>query len=95
MWEGRGGGPAPWEMLVGWEWGRMDCAVPREHRDSSPSGLLQQITEFRVSSRAGSPRGLTAASGLFQDRDVQLSKALSYALRHGALKLGLPMGPGK
>nr|XP_034369233.1 tRNA 2'-phosphotransferase 1 isoform X1 [Arvicanthis niloticus] len=26
-----------------------------------------------------------------QDRGVQLSKALSYALRHGALKLGLPM----
>uniref|UniRef100_A0A8P0PQK6 2'-phosphotransferase n=1 Tax=Canis lupus familiaris TaxID=9615 RepID=A0A8P0PQK6_CANLF len=26
-----------------------------------------------------------------EDRDVQLSKALSYALRHGALKLGLPM----
>ncbi|XP_029401234.1 tRNA 2'-phosphotransferase 1 isoform X3 [Mus pahari] len=26
-----------------------------------------------------------------QDRNVQLSKALSYALRHGALKLGLPM----
>uniref|UniRef100_A0A4X1VID2 2'-phosphotransferase n=1 Tax=Sus scrofa TaxID=9823 RepID=A0A4X1VID2_PIG len=47
---------------------------------------------FRVSSRAGSSQGLGATSGLFQDRDVQLSKALSYALRHGALKLGLPMG---
>ncbi|XP_076772432.1 tRNA 2'-phosphotransferase 1 isoform X2 [Arvicanthis niloticus] len=29
-----------------------------------------------------------------QDRGVQLSKALSYALRHGALKLGLPMRAG-
>lgn len=34
-------------------------------------------------------------TGLFQDRNVQLSKALSYALRHGALKLGLPMRAGK
>ncbi|XP_044536334.1 tRNA 2'-phosphotransferase 1 isoform X3 [Gracilinanus agilis] len=30
--------------------------------------------------------------GLFQERDVRLSKALSYALRHGAVKMGLPMG---
>ncbi|XP_056383247.1 tRNA 2'-phosphotransferase 1 isoform X2 [Hyla sarda] len=28
-----------------------------------------------------------------QDPDVQLSKLLSYALRHGANELGLPMGP--
>lgn len=41
------------------------------------------------------PRGPGATSELSQDRDVQLSKALSYALRHGALKLGLPMGAGK
>ncbi|XP_074129464.1 tRNA 2'-phosphotransferase 1 isoform X3 [Sminthopsis crassicaudata] len=27
-----------------------------------------------------------------QDPDVRLSKALSYALRHGAVKMGLPMG---
>ncbi|XP_028916982.1 tRNA 2'-phosphotransferase 1 isoform X1 [Ornithorhynchus anatinus] len=27
-----------------------------------------------------------------QDRDVRLSRALSYALRHGAVRLGLPMG---
>lgn len=52
-------------------------------------------SEFGVGGRAGAPQGPGATSGLLQDRDVQLSKALSYALRHGALKLGLPMRAGK
>lgn len=30
-----------------------------------------------------------------QDRDVRLSKSLSYALRHGANRMGLQMGSGK
>ncbi|XP_031799507.1 tRNA 2'-phosphotransferase 1 [Sarcophilus harrisii] len=38
------------------------------------------------------PGGRRARRPREQDRDVRLSKALSYALRHGAVKLGLPMG---
>ncbi|XP_054581818.1 tRNA 2'-phosphotransferase 1 isoform X1 [Eptesicus fuscus] len=43
---------------------------------------------------AAGPRGRRARRPREQDRDVQLSKALSYALRHGALRLGLPLGAG-
>ncbi|KAM8815127.1 tRNA 2'-phosphotransferase 1 [Rhynchonycteris naso] len=41
---------------------------------------------------AAGPRGRRGHRPREQDGDVQLSKALSYALRHGALKLGLPLG---
>ncbi|XP_004618560.1 tRNA 2'-phosphotransferase 1 isoform X1 [Sorex araneus] len=42
--------------------------------------------------QAAGSRGRGAHRPREQDADVRLSKALSYALRHGALKLGLPMG---
>lgn len=31
----------------------------------------------------------------YQDRDVRLSKSMSYALRHGANQMGLHMGTGE
>ncbi|XP_010597387.1 tRNA 2'-phosphotransferase 1 isoform X2 [Loxodonta africana] len=46
----------------------------------------------RRQQEAAGPRARRAHRLPEQDRDVQLSKALSYALRHGALKLGLPLG---
>ena len=35
------------------------------------------------------------AFSLCQDRDVRLSKSMSYALRHGANQMGLHMGTGE
>ncbi|XP_068922319.1 tRNA 2'-phosphotransferase 1 isoform X3 [Petaurus breviceps papuanus] len=43
-------------------------------------------------SQQARPRGRRTQRPREQDRDVWLSKALSYALRHGAIKMGLPIG---
>ncbi|XP_036620122.1 tRNA 2'-phosphotransferase 1 isoform X2 [Trichosurus vulpecula] len=43
-------------------------------------------------SQQAEPWGRRSRRPREQDRDVRLSKALSYALRHGATKMGLPMG---
>ncbi|KAF6726582.1 tRNA 2'-phosphotransferase 1 [Oryzias melastigma] len=44
-----------------------------------------------MDSARGAKRGREKRQGK-QDKDVQLSKAMSYALRHGAQQLGLQMG---
>lgn len=40
-------------------------------------------------------KGKYVLFSVFQDRDVRLSKSMSYALRHGANQMGLQIGSGK
>ncbi|XP_037694076.1 tRNA 2'-phosphotransferase 1 isoform X2 [Choloepus didactylus] len=61
-----------------------------------PPGQRQSVSVMNTSGggrqEAAGHRGRRAPRPREQDPDVRLSKALSYALRHGAVKLGLPMG---
>lgn len=100
LWEGGGKGTLSPGSLG--NAGEVGVGADGSYSSQRAQGLLSHWSppalghsEFRVSSRAGSLRGPGATSGILQDGDVRLSKALSYALRHGALKLGLPMGAGK
>lgn len=74
------GGVESWEVLNS------------PHLPLRPQALAMNSGERKL--EAAGPRGRRARRPREQDRDVQLSKALSYALRHGALRLGLPLGAG-
>ncbi|XP_036273129.2 tRNA 2'-phosphotransferase 1 isoform X2 [Pipistrellus kuhlii] len=89
----RGAGRAPHIL----SWGALGGLESREAPNSppfgpAPPGFAMSSGERKL--EAAGPRGRRARRPREQDRDVQLSKALSYALRHGALALGLPLGAG-